>query len=55
MNTIENLEKDLRHYEECLEKNINNCIAWPILEEIENIQTKINFLLNRHLFEKIID
>jgi hypothetical protein len=51
MKTIEELEKDLKHYEKCLE-NWSHCIDEFIILEIENIQNKINFLLNRHLFEK---
>ena len=55
MQTINNLEKDLKYYNECLEKNINNCITWPILEEIESIKNKINYILYREKFEKKFD
>ena len=52
MHTINNLEKDLKHYKECLEKNTNHCITWPIFEEIESIKNKINYILFREKFEK---
>lgn len=52
MQTIESLENDLLHYKKLLENNISNIIETPIIEEIEFIKQKINWIIFREKFEK---
>lgn len=52
MHTIESLEKDLLYYEKLLENNISNIMENPIIEEIEFIKQKINWIIFREKFEK---
>ena len=49
---IESLEKDLHYYEKLLENNISNIMENPIIEEIEFIKQKINWIIFREKFEK---